>query len=221
MLLTQSQVSVLISSIIIFFFTVALFLAGYVLQQRTLNDLRDAIAPAAAAYNQLPEVLTVPDGLNKELSPLSSEIFPTLHPAFEENVNVMEGLDRSGQPMHDSLPTQPAPLSDESKLSTSAWQQLLNSGNKKGHHLYQSVRSTLADLSAPYLRRADYEIQRWIRRIQGKPMADWEQDVDESTPLEELSGLARRRRIKLDIRRLGVVEDGELRTVYRPRRRIV
>ncbi|KAI0172647.1 hypothetical protein GGR52DRAFT_545543 [Hypoxylon sp. FL1284] len=43
MLLTSSQVSVLISSGIVVLCTAALFLSGYVIQQRTLRDLRAAI----------------------------------------------------------------------------------------------------------------------------------------------------------------------------------
>lgn len=45
MLLTSGQVSVAISSFIVFFFTTALFLSGYVLQQQTVRDLREAIKP--------------------------------------------------------------------------------------------------------------------------------------------------------------------------------
>ncbi|KAK6072707.1 hypothetical protein SCUP234_02895 [Seiridium cupressi] len=44
-LLTSSQVSVAISSVIVVLFTTALFLSGYVIQQRTLRDLRKAIRP--------------------------------------------------------------------------------------------------------------------------------------------------------------------------------
>ncbi|KAI0886033.1 uncharacterized protein GGS22DRAFT_159646 [Annulohypoxylon maeteangense] len=43
MLLTSSQVSVLISSGIVLLCTAALFLSGYTIQQRTLRDLRTAI----------------------------------------------------------------------------------------------------------------------------------------------------------------------------------
>ncbi|KHJ32547.1 hypothetical protein EV44_g0112 [Erysiphe necator] len=45
MLLYSSQVSVTISSLIAFIFTVALFLSGYFLQQKTLHDLRAEIRP--------------------------------------------------------------------------------------------------------------------------------------------------------------------------------
>ncbi|KAK4042170.1 hypothetical protein C8A01DRAFT_44820 [Parachaetomium inaequale] len=46
MLLTSSQVSVAVSSGIVFLCTAALFLSGYVIQQRTLRDLRAAIKPS-------------------------------------------------------------------------------------------------------------------------------------------------------------------------------
>ncbi|KAL2180895.1 uncharacterized protein P884DRAFT_216539 [Thermothelomyces heterothallicus CBS 202.75] len=45
MLLTSAQVSLAVSSGIIFLCTAALFLSGYVIQQRTLRDLRAAIKP--------------------------------------------------------------------------------------------------------------------------------------------------------------------------------
>ncbi|KAG9244301.1 hypothetical protein BJ878DRAFT_567702 [Calycina marina] len=44
-LLTSSQVSVAITCTIIFLFTLALFLSGYVIQQQTVRDLRAAIKP--------------------------------------------------------------------------------------------------------------------------------------------------------------------------------
>lgn len=71
------------------------------------------------------------------------------------------------------------------------------------------------------MQTVDHKIHKWIRRIQGRELEDWEQPADweETTPIEELTANQRRRRIKMDIRRLGVVEDGELRAVYRPRKR--
>ncbi|KAI0535307.1 hypothetical protein GGR58DRAFT_447929 [Xylaria digitata] len=46
MLLTSSQVSVLLTSGIVLLFTSALFISGCLIQQRTLRDLRLAIRPA-------------------------------------------------------------------------------------------------------------------------------------------------------------------------------
>ncbi|KAI6780913.1 uncharacterized protein J7T54_003054 [Emericellopsis cladophorae] len=46
-LLTSSQVSVLVTSLVVISCTFALFLSGYVIQQRTLRDLRSAIKPRA------------------------------------------------------------------------------------------------------------------------------------------------------------------------------
>ncbi|KAK0655908.1 hypothetical protein B0T16DRAFT_398043 [Cercophora newfieldiana] len=46
MLLTSGQVSVAVSSGVVFVFTAALFFSGYAIQQRTLRDLRIAIKPS-------------------------------------------------------------------------------------------------------------------------------------------------------------------------------
>ncbi|KAJ3482255.1 hypothetical protein NLG97_g7618 [Lecanicillium saksenae] len=46
-LLTSSQVSIILTGFVIFLCTLALFLSGYVIQQRTVNDLREAIRPRA------------------------------------------------------------------------------------------------------------------------------------------------------------------------------
>lgn len=45
LLLTQAQVSVALSSTIVVFFTLLLFLSGYVLQQRTVKGLQEALKP--------------------------------------------------------------------------------------------------------------------------------------------------------------------------------
>ncbi|ORY11916.1 hypothetical protein BCR34DRAFT_483406 [Clohesyomyces aquaticus] len=54
LLLSSGQVSVLLSSGIVFLFTLALFLSGYVLQQRTVHSLQAAIKP------RLPKPLPAP-----------------------------------------------------------------------------------------------------------------------------------------------------------------
>ncbi|CAN8100418.1 unnamed protein product [Discula destructiva] len=54
-LLTSSQVSVAISSAIVVSFTTALFLSGYVIQQRTVRNLRAAIRPENSPQLILPD----------------------------------------------------------------------------------------------------------------------------------------------------------------------
>ncbi|KXT15293.1 hypothetical protein AC579_4853 [Pseudocercospora musae] len=62
LLLTQSQVSVALSSSVVVFFTLLLFLSGYVLQQRTVKGLQDAVRPripqrAPGSDAQEPEIV--------------------------------------------------------------------------------------------------------------------------------------------------------------------
>ncbi|ROV95434.1 hypothetical protein VMCG_08526 [Cytospora schulzeri] len=54
-LLTSSQVSVALSSLIVISFTSALFLSGYVIQQRTVRNLRAAIKPNTSPQVYLPD----------------------------------------------------------------------------------------------------------------------------------------------------------------------
>ncbi|KAL2128825.1 hypothetical protein VTI74DRAFT_8589 [Chaetomium olivicolor] len=66
MLLTSAQVSVAVSSGIIILCTAALFLSGYVIQQRTLRDLRAAIKPA----QKLEPLIFLPDRFKKQTTEL-------------------------------------------------------------------------------------------------------------------------------------------------------
>ncbi|KAL8685590.1 MAG: hypothetical protein Q9218_007664 [Villophora microphyllina] len=54
MLLTSSQISMAISSSIVFIFTSLLFLSGYVLQQQTVRSLQAAIRPQPAVVEPPP-----------------------------------------------------------------------------------------------------------------------------------------------------------------------
>ncbi|TGO37423.1 hypothetical protein BHYA_0098g00470 [Botrytis hyacinthi] len=89
MLLTSGQVSVAISSFIVFLFTTALFLSGYVLQQQTVRDLREAIKPQFQAKLV---GLEVPDNLNinADRSGRKGQIEVFLPKKFE-NEGVREG----------------------------------------------------------------------------------------------------------------------------------
>ncbi|KAI1116705.1 hypothetical protein F5Y14DRAFT_52863 [Nemania sp. NC0429] len=69
MLLTSSQVSVLITSGIVLLCTSALFISGCLIQQRTLRDLRSAIRPAVITRPR-PKVYTYANAdLNGDVSP--------------------------------------------------------------------------------------------------------------------------------------------------------
>ncbi|TGO58263.1 hypothetical protein BCON_0057g00510 [Botryotinia convoluta] len=90
MLLTSGQVSVAISSFIVFFFTTALFLSGYVLQQQTVRDLREAIKPQFQAKLV---GLEVPDNLNinADRSGRKGQVEVFLPKKFENEAVVREG----------------------------------------------------------------------------------------------------------------------------------
>ncbi|KAF1829183.1 hypothetical protein BDW02DRAFT_510557 [Decorospora gaudefroyi] len=60
LLLTSSQVSVILSAAIVFLFTLALFLSGYVLQQRYVHSLQAAIKPRLPKPLPPPKVIAPP-----------------------------------------------------------------------------------------------------------------------------------------------------------------
>ncbi|KAK2624853.1 hypothetical protein QTJ16_006046 [Diplocarpon rosae] len=65
MLITSGQISIAFSSAVVFLFTTALFLSGYVLQQATVRDLRAAIKPQLERSLPRPD-LFLPPQFNKE-----------------------------------------------------------------------------------------------------------------------------------------------------------
>ncbi|TQN68304.1 hypothetical protein CSHISOI_07154 [Colletotrichum shisoi] len=88
-LLTSSQVSVLLSSAIVVSCTAALFLSGYVIQQRTLNQLRQAIKPesrpSSKASYYVPEHLQdVAGGANRPAGKQQRQIVIEVNPTMPE-----------------------------------------------------------------------------------------------------------------------------------------
>jgi hypothetical protein len=76
-LLTSSQVSVLISTIVIGFCTFALFFAGYALQQQTLQNLHKTLRPSSPLPRHLQEELLSNNGQYK--FPGVSKLTGSLH----------------------------------------------------------------------------------------------------------------------------------------------
>jgi hypothetical protein len=217
MLLTQSQVSVFFSAVIstsplplpsphltqgksnplsVFFFTLALFLSGYVLQQKTLNNLRAAIRPQ---------------------QPTAQLYIPTSHkPSLPLHDYASSNAPKDSSLIIEITPTEGG--SEDGPLSNAPHrdhQSILAS--------YEKISPILPHAPAPsrvigVINTANKLIHRWIARVRGDHLALEEVD-DEDVPLENLSKAARRRRIKRDIMRLGSGEDVDVSKIYRPRKR--
>ncbi|CAK7224471.1 hypothetical protein SBRCBS47491_005562 [Sporothrix bragantina] len=84
MLLTSSQVSVAVSASIVVLCTFALFISGYVLQQRTLRQLRQSIRMPKPE----PPKIFLPDRFNKMTTELADGTIVTIDTeGEEENAN--------------------------------------------------------------------------------------------------------------------------------------
>ncbi|KAK3336038.1 hypothetical protein B0T19DRAFT_26492 [Cercophora scortea] len=142
MLLTSSQASVAISSSIVVVFTLALFLSGYAIQQRTLRDLRAAIKPSPRPR---PDIF-LPDRFKQSTTELEDGTVVALeddyphHPHRDHNHHEQQGTvveikstppktDQGGQKTtQDRLDT--APPTKTTKQSKQ--QQTKNKKTKKG-----------------------------------------------------------------------------------------
>ncbi|KUJ09228.1 uncharacterized protein LY89DRAFT_628256 [Mollisia scopiformis] len=90
MLLTSSQVSIAISSFIVFFFTTALFLAGYVLQQQTVRDIRAVIKPQLVRAPPNGPELFLPPQFRDDGYLVDVIVDPVLPPKNEERTSATE-----------------------------------------------------------------------------------------------------------------------------------
>ncbi|ERS98154.1 uncharacterized protein SPSK_06619 [Sporothrix schenckii 1099-18] len=85
MLLTSSQVSVAVSASIVILCTFALFISGYVLQQRTLRQLRQSIRMPKPE----PPKIFLPDRFNKMTTELADGTIVTIETDVDENGNAI------------------------------------------------------------------------------------------------------------------------------------
>ncbi len=226
-----------LTHITVFLFTLALFLSGYVLQQRTVTDLRKAIRPVAANYAPSFTLTLQAPPDDGDASEVPGTTAPERMPGESRAHGNGKGdwidsyyeKDATQQTSHEKLlyvlgstpsTTPPNTLSPSTNYLSST------------NSFLAKAKSHILHTTKPYLRRADKAIHAWIRHIQGRELQQWEidqqiqeqelEDVSklDGVPDEELTAAQRRMRIKMDIRRLGVVEDGELKSVYRPRKRL-
>lgn len=88
----------------VFFFTAALFLSGYVIQQRTLRDLREAIKPSARVAPPAPPKIFLPDRFKQATTELDDGTVVPLEQPPPDNYLVD---DRQPKMVVEVRPTQP------------------------------------------------------------------------------------------------------------------
>ncbi|KAK8099314.1 uncharacterized protein PG998_012555 [Apiospora kogelbergensis] len=178
MLLTSSQVSIAISSGIVLLFTTALFLSGYAIQQRTLNDLRKAIRPEPRPSPKIH--FQQPDRFKRSTTELPDG---TVVEVDEDGNIIGEETEAKADPDAIRAPRMPQ------KLQSTRWQEI-------------EVRPTRPDEVAQRRLQEQQllkEIEEAKRRTEESRKAmDTELDGSE----KPLSRAERRRRIKQDIRDL-------------------
>ncbi|KAK2018357.1 hypothetical protein LZ32DRAFT_599785 [Colletotrichum eremochloae] len=190
-LLTSSQVSVLLSSAIVVSCTAALFLSGYVIQQRTLGQLRQAIKPESrplpkASYyvpDHLKDVAGGADGAGTQ-----DQIIIEVKPSVPERQQQQQQQTKkkSGQ--------------KAAGWTSDMWQKMTGS----------SEREEKGGVSKEDLEHMD-ERQR---NIEGWKVKDQKHPDPEASNQKPISRAERRRLIKEELRRLA---EGEEKVYYQRR----
>ncbi|KAL0937513.1 uncharacterized protein CTRU02_207244 [Colletotrichum truncatum] len=186
-LLTSSQVSILLSSAIVISCTAALFLSGYVIQQRTLNQLRAAIKPDRDPRPSPKTSYFVPDHL-KDLT------------GKGKNVPLYGGAGEKGQVIIEVNPTLPKQQQQPKKLAgqkktgwtSDLWQKMMPSSDKED-----------AGVSKEDLDKMDER----ERNIQGWNVKDQKHPDPEVASEKPISRAERRKLIKEEIKRLSQGEE--------------
>ncbi|KAK1701197.1 hypothetical protein BDP55DRAFT_11876 [Colletotrichum godetiae] len=193
-LLTSSQVSVLISSAIVVSCTAALFLSGYVIQQRTLSQLREAIKPESrpspkASY-YVPEHLKDAAG-NKQNVPLYGANGKQEQIIIEVNPTVPE---KQQQKQQQQQQTKKQKAGQKSAGWTSdMWQKMTGPPEKED-------KGGVSREDLEKMNERERNINGWNVKDQANP-------DPEASNQKPISRAERRRLIKEELRRLSESEE--------------
>ncbi|RYP05830.1 hypothetical protein DL764_003541 [Monosporascus ibericus] len=174
MLLTPSQVSVVISSCIVVLFTGALFLSGYVVQQKTLNKLRTAVS--------------------QQMAP---------RPSPKINFYLPDRFQQSATELEDGSVVDVVPDPDPD-LDNIEIDDVLNGGKGEGGRggVVVEVRPTTMREGAEEEKGEGGESDRAQKRRPAAAAAGYDDAVEEEEEEKPLNRAERRRRIKEEIQRL-------------------
>ncbi|SPQ19583.1 9f3cd80b-7070-44d6-9179-bd5584f02769 [Thermothielavioides terrestris] len=178
MLLTSAQVSVAVSSGIVILCTVALFLSGYALQQRTLRELRAAIKPSPEPS---PKIF-LPDRFKESTTELEDGTVITLGDDSDDEGNGDTG--RNDGQVIEVKPTVP----DQTP------------GQK---HLSPEPRA----VGGGYSRTSGQSSRAGKKPAKGRKGKGVSQEYDHQQPQKPMSRAERRRRIREEIMKMGQGED--------------
>ncbi|KAJ0161797.1 hypothetical protein CTA2_5587 [Colletotrichum tanaceti] len=196
-LLTSSQVSVLLSSAIVVSCTAALFLSGYVIQQRTLNQLREAIKPdsrpSTKASYYVPEHLQDVAGGADRPAGEKQQIIIEVNPTMPK------------QQQHQQKQKQPQQHKKKAGQKLAGWTS----------DIWQKMVAPPEGDDKGGVTRADLEdMGERERNIEGWNVKDQKNPDPEASNQKPVSRAERRKLIKDELRRLA---EGEEKVYYQRR----
>ncbi|WYZ39320.1 hypothetical protein EsH8_III_001234 [Colletotrichum jinshuiense] len=212
-LLTSSQVSILLSSAIVASCTAALFLSGYVIQQRTLGQLREAIKPDSRPSPKASYY--VPDHL-KNIAGDGKNV-----PLYGGN-----GADKQEQIIIEVNPTVPEqeqkqqqPQQQKQQQQQQKQQKQKNKAGEKGagwtSGMWQKMTSQSEKEEKGGVSREELEkMDERDRNIHGWKVKDQKNPDPDASNQKPISRAERRRLIKEELKRLS---EGEQPVYYQRR----
>ncbi|KAK0703529.1 hypothetical protein B0T26DRAFT_681188 [Lasiosphaeria miniovina] len=211
MLLTSAQVSFAVSTSVILLCTAALFLSGYVIQQRTLRDLRAAIRPTPRVS---PKIF-LPDRFKQSTTELEDGTVIAVDDPYDSRTRPAAAVEVKPTP-----PQQPDSAAPELRQQpidantdtgeTDASQQKLPTKTAPEHDAHAQKTKTKKKKTKPAR-------SRWWPYKQKKDAAasaDEDKDADDKDSQKPISRAERRRRIRADIQKLS---QGSQRGYYQRR----
>ncbi|KAK3311825.1 hypothetical protein B0H66DRAFT_78712 [Apodospora peruviana] len=210
MLLTSSQVSIVLSSGIIFIFTAALFLSGYAIQQRTLRDLRAAIKPESRPQpliflpDQFKKSTTeLPDGTIVEVEEDDYDYYQYAGKRKQQRLR----KDKNGVPVVEAKPT------TAQGEGGAAGVESRNTDNKDANDKPSPAAAGGANATT---RKTKKQKQKQKQQSKSEGQASWSATAVEhpEKPEKPVSRQERRRLIKEELQR---IHDAEEKNVYRRR----
>ncbi|KAK3363453.1 hypothetical protein B0T25DRAFT_527504 [Lasiosphaeria hispida] len=199
MLLTSTQVSVAVSSGVVFVCTTALFLSGYAIQQRTLRDLRESIKPGPRPS---PKIF-LPDRFKKTTTELEDGTVIVLEDDNNDNFGRGRGRNRGGR--NRQVVVEIKPTLSEDATNTNA---KVNTPNQQRPIIQTPdgplppTRTVRRPQQKPRPQPAENDTQPPAPADNVNSNYDLVDEPDPEKPQKQISRAERRRRIKEEIQRL-------------------
>ncbi|KAK3365233.1 hypothetical protein B0T24DRAFT_724109 [Lasiosphaeria ovina] len=213
MLLTSAQVSFAVSTSVIVLCTAALFLSGYVIQQRTLRDLRAAIRPTPRPS---PKIF-LPDRFKQSTTELEDGTVIAVDDPYDNTrpaaaVEVKPTPPQQPDSAAPELRQRPIDANTDTGETDASQQKLPTKTAPEEHDAHTHAQKTKTKKKKTKPARSRWWLYK--QKKDAAAAADENRDADDEDSQKPISRAERRRRIRADIQKLS---QGSQRGYYQRR----